>query len=95
MVTGQSVPLFDGNLGSTVECGRYRINNRWCPLSVLQLVSYNHHFPPIATAVDNSRLISVVCTIAIACSLGEIASIYPTAGGMQCDPEQTFNTADY
>ncbi|KAF3045969.1 hypothetical protein E8E12_009361 [Didymella heteroderae] len=26
-------------------------------------------------------LISVVCTIAIACSLGEIASIYPTAGG--------------
>ncbi|KAJ4340945.1 hypothetical protein N0V95_007347, partial [Ascochyta clinopodiicola] len=26
-------------------------------------------------------LISVICTIAIACSLGEIASIYPTAGG--------------
>ncbi|KAF2649377.1 amino acid permease [Lophiostoma macrostomum CBS 122681] len=26
-------------------------------------------------------LISVICTVAIACSLGEIASIYPTAGG--------------
>lgn len=26
-------------------------------------------------------LISIICTIAIALSLGEIASIYPTAGG--------------
>jgi hypothetical protein len=82
MVTRQSVPVFDGDLGGTVECGRYCIDDRRCPLSVLQLVSYNSSRTLEPMATDYDRLISVVCTIAIACSLGEIASIYPTAGGM-------------
>ena len=35
------------------------------------------------TELTYNRLASVICSIAIALSLGEIASIYPTAGGKQ------------
>lgn len=34
MVAKQSVSLFDGNLGSTVNSHRYCADDRWCPLSI-------------------------------------------------------------
>ena len=55
-------------------------------MSVLQLVSLQPLFIALdrllTMAIMNS-IISFVGTIAVASSLSEIASIYPTAGGMR------------
>lgn len=47
-------------------------------MSLLQLVRLP---PPETTTTNMISLLSAVCSICIASSLGEIASIYPTAGG--------------
>jgi choline transport protein len=51
-----------------------------CAVSALQLVMNSHPCCP-GFCSDLSSIISFICTICIALSLSEIASIYPTAGG--------------
>jgi hypothetical protein len=67
-------------MGSAFNCCRDCIDHGWSSLSVLEPVSAMRWRK--CKTLTASRLISVICTVAIACSLGEIASIYPTAGGM-------------
>ena len=83
MVAEQSVSLFDDNLGSAFNSPRNCVDDRRCPLTVLQPI--NHCTSEISDGMKSTinRFISVICTIAIAFFLGEIASICPTAGGMQ------------
>lgn len=81
MVIGQSMSLLDGNLGGTIDSHCNCVDHRRCPLPILQLVGQAESGNYQYTQSNYHRLISVICTVAIACSLGEIASIYPTAGG--------------
>lgn len=77
------VPLLDGNMGSSVLGCRDRFDKWWCTVSILQLVSRlsdrcvlgRHRL----THLDS--IISFFGTVAIALSLAEVASIWPTAGG--------------
>lgn len=60
-------------------------------MSLLQLVCLP--FPKPSTA-NMTSLLSAVCSICIASSLGEIASIYPTAGGQYSHLGATFLAQD-
>ena len=81
MERDQSDPVSDGDVGSS-EYGHCDSSDyRRCSLSVLEHVSGSPISIQTAADLTIDRLISVICSIAIALSLGEIASIYPTAGG--------------
>lgn len=67
-------------MGGSLVCGRICIDQRWSTLFVLQLVSQYHPYDTIE-ANQLLSIISFIGTIVVALSLGEIASIYPTAGG--------------
>jgi len=61
-------------------------------MSLLQLVCsvFLDSLSPLADyEVVNldASILSFICTVCIACSLGEIASIYPTAGGRSNVPD--------
>lgn len=75
-----SLPLFDGDLGGARQCSLTSPIEWRCTLSLLQLVSI---LPLSATSLrlPSHSIISFIGTVAIAISLAELASIFPTAGG--------------
>lgn len=91
---GRPFAVPDGNLGGFVR-GRYGCSGqRGCALHVLQLASIIlRKRAPLKTSRDgeaniDTSLLSFFCAVCIAASLGEIASIYPTAGGMSVRNKQ-------
>lgn len=80
MVSGMSLPLLDGHVGSSLVCGRSSIDQRGSTLPVLQLVR-TRPSNSLRIFANDLSIISFLGTVAIALSLAEIASIWPTAGG--------------
>lgn len=80
MVARMSLPLSDGNMGGARQCSLASPTEWRRTLSLLQLVSV---LPPLATSLrlPSHSIISFIGTVAIAVSLAELASIFPTAGG--------------
>lgn len=83
--------IADGDLGGFIVCSHHCPDERWCPVFVLQLVSspcaqfFLFLTRTLTWSWFHSSIIALVGTIFIVLSLGEIASIYPTAGGT-CSP---------
>jgi hypothetical protein len=81
MVARLLVSLSDGNVGGSVLSCRNCTDQRRCALSILQLVGLTDIVSRRHRFTDVHSIISFLGTVAIATSLAEIASIWPTAGG--------------